>query len=419
MKLLPLAAAILGLWGGVASLTAGDETRLILTGDTRGYLSPCGCTSPMIGGIRRRASAIRSLTIPGRTVILDNGALVAKSGRQDQMKAETLAQTMADLGVTAINVGPSDALLGQGGLTQVATLSGGALTSLSISNPEGHSIAPFVSRAPFIVGGATDSPAALAGPLGDSEVALNAAVDKLIEAAGEAELKPVLMLQGGRSAAIALARRYPQLALIQYSSIGTPPAQIEYVGSTALATTGEHGKFVLKLSYEDGRISGYQRVSLGPEYKDDPAVSRFYSTYLRRVKGEALLDKLPRTETAGFAGSWSCMPCHEEATRVWKASTHRIALETLAKDRHDADPDCVSCHVVALSSKSGFKSKPATPHLAGVGCESCHGPALAHARKPLEVRLPKATAKSCVGCHNPENSPNFEFQAYWRKIAHR
>jgi hypothetical protein len=419
MKLIPAAGAILGIVGGWLSLQSSGEHIIILSGDTQGYLSPCGCTAPMIGGIRRRGSAIRNLVAPGSTTILENGGFVTGSSRQDQMKAETIVQAMAELGVTAINMGPSDARLGRGMLLQLSQLSESRLTSLSVKAPEDLALTSSVANGPFLVGGATDAPRELAGPLSAEPVALEAAVGGLVDEARAANLKPILMLQGSKGAAVRLAKAFPSLALIQYSSGGSPALALETVGSTGLASTGEHGKFVVRLSYRDGQFSGYRAVALGPALRDDPVTSRLYATYLRRVKAEKLLEKLPRVATPSFAGSWACTPCHTAATRIWKKSLHRHALETLEKAGHDRDPDCVSCHVVGLSSTKGFRSRNFTPALADVGCESCHGPALAHVARPRAVRLSKIGSKECVGCHNPQNSPNFEFDAYWRKIVHR
>lgn len=418
MKLIPSLLAVIGLAGGIASFTANQEQVLILTGDTRGYLAPCGCTEPMIGGLRRRAAAIRSLSEPGRTTILDNGAFVNGIGRQDQIKAETVAQILAQVGVDAINVAPEDARLGSGYLSQVGSLAGGKLTSLSIADPAAHSVTDLIEDGPFLIGGASSAATSLAAPLGAAPVRIRDAVKTLADAAASSGKAAVLMLQGTHEDAVSLAREFPSLALIQYSSSGTPPSSLETVGQTALVTSGDHGKYVIRIGFADGKFQGYRATPLGPEWKNDPDASRIYDTYLKRVREEKLLDKLPRKPTASYAGSWSCMPCHEQATKVWKGSHHRLALETLIREKHDADPDCVSCHVVALSSTKGFVSKARTPALAGVGCESCHGPAHAHASSPKLVKMPRITQKSCVGCHNPENSPNFRFDVYWKQIKH-
>ncbi|HVT11054.1 MAG TPA: multiheme c-type cytochrome [Fimbriimonadaceae bacterium] len=419
MKLVLVAGAVAALVAGTTALRGEAEQVVILSGDTQGYLSPCGCSSPMIGGIRRKAALVRKLSISGNTTYLENGGLVEARGRQDAIKAETLAESFEAMGVTAINVGPRDAGLGIGAILQLSQFAPGKLITLSIANPEAHYLGTTVPSGPFLVGGATEAPQAVAGSLGDSAVPLGRSVKDLVDAAETAGLKPVLMLQGSHDTAARLAHDFPDLALIEYSAFGSPPLAIETVGSTVLATPGESGKFVVALTYRDGRFGGYRSIALGPELKDDPEVSRYYAAYLRRVKEEKLIDALPRKATAAYAGSWACGSCHASATHIWKGSDHRFAFQTLRKQMHDADPDCVSCHVVGLDSTKGFRSQASTPQLAGVGCESCHGPALNHVKSPSRVKLPRITQKACLGCHNPLNSPNFEFNSYWRKIAHR
>jgi hypothetical protein len=418
MKLIPWASALAALGCGILGLQGDPGQTVILSGDTQGYLSPCGCTSPMMGGIRRRATAIRALAMPGHTTLLENGGMVDAGGRQDAMKAETIVQSLVELGVTAINLGPGDARLGAGEFAALSQMSAGKTISLSLEHPREHSIGTTVVSGPFLVGGATDAPSALVGPLGDTAVQIETAARTLVDEAREAGLKPVLMLQGSRTRAVQLAQANPELALIQYSSVGAPPDSLEMVGATAIATTGEHGKHIVRLVFRSGHFENYKSFSLGPEYADDPVVSRYYSAYLRRVSYEKLLDKLPRAATPAFAGSSKCTSCHASSARIWKRSAHQGAYETLTKQNHNFDPDCVSCHVVGLNSTKGFRSMATTPHLAGVGCESCHGPALAHSIHPKQSKLPRITSRACEGCHNPQNSPNFQFDAYWRKIAH-
>jgi hypothetical protein len=102
---------------------------------------------------------------------------------------------------------------------------------------------------------------------------------------------------------------------------------------------------------------------------------------------------------------------------VWKTSDHAHALKTLVAEAHDRDPDCVGCHVVGLDRVGGFVGAEKTPHLAHVGCESCHGPAARHVREP-QTPMPKVGAAGCSSCHDPRNSPRFSFASYWPRIQH-
>jgi hypothetical protein len=262
-------------------------------------------------------------------------------------------------------------------------------------------------------------PEAIAEGLRESVVRPDDAVARLIEEAEEASLVPILMLEGTESQAAELATRFPKLRLIQYQSTGEPDLQPRQVGNTWLVSPGEKGKSLIRLSFRGGKFSNYSVIKLGPDFEDDPHVARLYSTYQQRVDEEGLLERLPRYRTEAYAGVKTCGSCHSEALATWKDTGHGKALKTLEDDGHARDPDCVGCHVTGLDSAQGFRSRHETPDLADVGCESCHGPGLAHAIDPFKVKMPKVGAQSCVPCHTSETSPGFSFEEYWPRIAHQ
>lgn len=389
---------------------------IILGGDTDGYLSPCGCTEPMSGGIRRRAAATRLLSFGSRTLLLDNGSMAGGVSRQDQMKAQTLAQALARMGVAAINFAPGDARLGIGFALSLDGLSGHRLTSASVEQ-QTVGLLDRVEKGPFVVEAASIDADSLADSLDGRPVSADQVAQDLVDFCRAAGKTSILLLQGSQADARNLAKRCPELGLIQYRSAGDPPEHPEHVGNTLLVTTGERGKSIVRLVWNGSRFSAYQVKHLGPEVSDDPTASRLFESYLKRVESEDLLAQVPRRITAAYAGSSACASCHAEESRVWKGSAHAHALATLEAKHEGSDPECVSCHVTGLDSDSGFRTRILNPQLAFVGCESCHGPAMAHSLKP-EVKLPRVGREVCVTCHTPLNSPNFVFESYWRKIRH-
>jgi hypothetical protein len=159
----------------------------------------------------------------------------------------------------------------------------------------------------------------------------------------------------------------------------------------------------------------------------------------------------PRSEPQGgavgmgeYVGSKACKDCHVAAYKVWAKSAHAKAYDTLVKADvpRNYDPECISCHVVGwhptehVPYKSGFLGQKETPHLTDVGCESCHGPGGAHAdaevkadlvrQKALQAAMritapgrPEAEAeKTCITCHDGDNSPEFNFKTYWPYVKH-
>jgi hypothetical protein len=370
----------------------------------------------MTGGIRRRATAVHDLKKHARLVLIDTGGLGGEPGRQSEMKAETMAQSLAALDAAAVHLTARDARLGRGVISSVARLAEGRVVSTSLGQGRIEGLKPYAERGPFVIGGTSPG---VGAPLGVPTVATADAVNTLVTAAALRQKTAVLMLDGPRKEAAEIAREFPSLGAIVYRRSGWPTDQAERVGKVLLLSPGEHGKAIVRVNFDGRSFSGYTVSRLGPQYGDDPTITRYYRTYLGRVDAAHLLDQVPRSPSPEFAGSRACATCHAEATNVWLKSGHAHALATLEKDGHGRDPDCVSCHVTGLTKEGGFKSRLETPDFAFVGCESCHGPAAAHAKDPKASPLSHLGDKVCTTCHTPEQSPRFDFLTYWKKIAHK
>ncbi len=371
----------------------------------------------MIGGIKRRASGVRSLAQTSRLIVVDNGGLVAGTKRQDEIKAEALAEALAMMGADAINLGVEEANLGKDMVASIQRLSDNKLVSTQLPTPAPLGIKPFVGKNGYLIGGICMQTEPLEKTLSVKLLSPEKAASVLVLAAEKRKLKPFLLLRGSADDAKSLAEKYPKLSAIVYSGAGDPLGSPARVGKTVIITPGESGKYLVTLSQDSKGNLAYRSAALSPEYKDDPTVSATYFAYLDRVKGEKLLDQWPRVETEEFAGSETCGRCHKRAYNTWKETSHAVALESLEKVGHDFDPDCVSCHVVGLSSRVGFVSRDKTPLLANVGCESCHGPLAAHAKSPKSKR-PTKPQTSCTSCHDIGHSTSFNYETYWSKIAH-
>ncbi|MGV3613714.1 MAG: multiheme c-type cytochrome [Fimbriimonas sp.] len=417
MKIWALAFGAVGVGGALLPAPEAPWT-LVVAGDADGYLSPCGCTAPMVGGLRRRATAIRAAGPHTHIVAIDTGGLGGTPGRQGELKAETAAQVAVSLNAAAIHLTERDAALGVNSVASVAQLAEGRLVSTSLPPGSVENVVPYTERGPFLIGGASAYTQALGGPLGVTALTPTQAARSLVTAAQSRKRTSVLMLSGDRKLAVAIAQAVPGLAAVVYRSSGDPPNRMDRVGNTVLLSPGERGKHVVRVNFDGKEFAGYAPIRLGPGYADDKDASRIYSAYLRRVGRANLLDALPRSPSDPFTGTEACGTCHQKAHDIWKRSKHAGALHTLEHDGHDRDPDCVGCHVVGLDKVGGFTSRAATPHLTDVGCESCHGAGGKHASAPTTFRMPKVTELSCAPCHRPENSPNFNFLTYWKKIAH-
>jgi hypothetical protein len=436
---LPLCLVGALAWQGPAlssRQTKEAETfSVVLTGELNGHITPCGCSKPMLGGLPRRASYLRSLGEKSAVVRIENGDLTEALGRQDELKAETIIEALDLLRYDAVNLGEKDFRLGVPYLLSLQARFKGALLSANVCGMDGS---PLFKESAIItreIAGRTLR-IALVGLLSEqfAETVRSVNPDLQVKSPAEvfARLEPelaarsdvrLLLYHGPREEAEDLARRFPGVQLIAYTHAGDHPAEAQKVGTVALACGGQDGKYVTRIRFgaeKAERASDLRNVALTPDFADNTEIMQIKHSYLERVAAEDLLGKAPKVATPNgdtYAGTAACVSCHREAGQVWKASLHARAFQTLAEEKEEKDPDCVPCHVVGLERVSGFASHEKTPHLENVGCESCHGPAAKHVRDP-QVKLAPAGTASCETCHVPQHSPNFDFATYWPKIKH-
>ena len=131
-----------------------------------------------------------------------------------------------------------------------------------------------------------------------------------------------------------------------------------------------------------------------------------------------------------YAGARACAECHagthEQVMKTAHAGAFTNAL--FVAQGGQTNNLCLSCHTVGFGMPTGFISKSATPHLAGVQCENCHGPAARHAANPEDFTArPRVdiAATVCGGCHTSQSVPaqvtawHPPFYEQWNASAHR
>lgn len=176
-----------------------------------------------------------------------------------------------------------------------------------------------------------------------------------------------------------------------------------------------------------------------------------------------------------YIGAAKCAQCHPAEFKVWSGHPHSHAYEALDANANrppekkatrpslrQYDAECVVCHTTGFEYAGGFTSEKDTPHLLNNGCENCHGPGSGHAAQPFnkdllgllspwkskpEDRLPdvatltklaamkpldrgsvklppnqiqvmNAVRQTCMRCHDGENDPKFDLEAYMPKVYH-
>jgi hypothetical protein len=121
-----------------------------------------------------------------------------------------------------------------------------------------------------------------------------------------------------------------------------------------------------------------------------------------------------------YAGLQACEECHSPIVATVVQTPHAAAFANarFVADGGQTNDSCVVCHTVGAGLPTGFVSEEETPHLTGVQCENCHGPAANHAANPDDPAVrPQAdiAATVCGGCHDDPRHPTFD---EWKTSAH-
>ncbi len=432
---LPLIVVVsLGLYRPESPPNASLPLGVVFGSEINGYLTPCGCSKPMVGGIPRRGTLLNQLAKEYQLIKLENGDLTKAQNRQDELKAETLIEMLNQMGYDALNLGRYDYQLGLDYLQSLQAQFNGTILSGNVKGNGNPVFAPFTLLEKRHEGRAVKVLVVglLSDRFADAVRQRNPQLQVVSPLSALDELRPqietqgnlrILLFYGSAQEAETIAQSHPYFHMIVYANGGDGPLPTRTVGNTRLVFAGNDAKFVglAKVGGEPLGITQVEHTRLTEDFQDDPAIMQIKLGYLARVEAEDLLGMVPRRPTLTgdqFAGSRACMPCHSEDYRIWQRTAHAKAMQTLIDEKHDKDPECVVCHVVGLEFESGFKSMEKTPQLKDVGCESCHGPARRHVLDPQNNRLGKAGSESCMSCHVPAHSPGFDFETYWKKIEH-
>jgi hypothetical protein len=201
----------------------------------------------------------------------------------------------------------------------------------------------------------------------------------------------------------------------------------QLVNHSQILAAGARGEFLGQADlFEKGRklYSRYQLIPLKPDSFEKPEIKVMVSEHKEEMEsalqeeGKAELAQRPVSSPGRtvppvfpFVGEKGCQACHPREYEHWAATAHAQAYDTLVKKDKTSDPSCLACHTTGRGSpqNAGFRSE-------NVQCEACHGSAGGHpdSRKVLE----HVDEDDCRQCHNPTNSPNFNYEKFVQKILH-
>lgn len=390
------------------------ETALILSGNDLGFIRPCGCSKPVLGGIARRGGRIAAVRATEQALAFSTGNLIAETGRQQELKLESLLLAMNVMGYSGFAPGAGEFALGLEYLKQIRDLAnfafvcanvlvdGAPVFPTSVTLPgSGWSFTGLVPRDLLVQGAEVIDPAAALAAVAGATPAPNRL---LVLWNGPAEEVEHLIA--------ALPEACRKNALFAVACVGDAPRPL--AGSAPAVAVGSKGRDLVVVHADAEPF--WTSVRLEESGPVDAECDAILASYREAVRAEDLINTTPRSPAAAYAGGKACTECHEDCTSKLAKSAHMRALRTLEATQDERDPECVRCHVVGFNDTTGWT--PERPGLANVDCEACHGPSEQHAETESRHPKPHPRARDCMQCHDPDNSPQFDYKIYWKKVRH-
>jgi len=368
-----------------------QPVSFLVSCDTNGWIVPCGCTTKQSGGLLRRGTLVGKMKSANPTVVLDAGGAAAGKSDYHQVKLESILKGEMAMGVDAHNIGASEAAFGGQTFIVIGVLGPSfAAGGLQVKDPR-QSILDLIDQ-------------------------LDTPVDGKI-----------VLAYLPREPLLELAKQLPEIDVV----IGGPTGQTvapTQVGATLVTSATNKGKFVAKLKSDPAASKKWSAeiVEVDESHADDSDQIKNLADYHQVLKEAdfvapetGLSDRtLVRAQTGNhYAGNESCNKCHDKDCTHYASTKHALAWETLEIKHSHVDPYCQQCHTTGYAATGGFVSVARSPKLFDVGCESCHGPSSKHVEE-VKTRTPFVAKDQCIGCHDRENSPLFDYQPYWAKIIH-
>ncbi|MFO1020189.1 MAG: multiheme c-type cytochrome [Planctomycetales bacterium] len=453
------------------------DLMLVLSGEQKGYLEPCGCSATQSGGFSRRANFFQQLADKHWPVLpIDLGHTLLRTSReQDAIKFESILKGMREMKYAGLGIGTTELTIGPTKL-------------LEVYQPNEPDSLPFLSAnivffdapdlgtpVPFRVVTVNGVKVAITSILGkkyredlygdkngndqvkitDPAEALTKLLPKL---KAESPDLMVLLSEAPVAESKELAEKFPEFKIVLTAG-GAEDGDDKpiVVGKSWVISVGAKGKHIGGVGYYKDKPLKYELVDLDNQrFQDTPVMRELMRYYQEQIKANDLVAKTSVEKTprdSSYVGAKKCAQCHSKAYAKWQNSGHSHAYESLEKGRKGQemtwisrvhDPECLACHVTGWDPQhiirfaSGFESPEKTPNLMGQQCENCHGPGSKHVefelvykknrkttddlnqwRKEMHLDPQIAKSKVCIQCHDPDNSPKFVFEEYWKKIDHK
>ncbi len=362
--------------------------NLVYTGAMEGELEPCGCSSKTdFGGMARFAGYLQDNKEElSPYILIDAGNFSGKDTPQGRLKTEAMLKAFSAMDYDVVAFSEKEKKLPQEFLSPFT----GRYKTPAISDMPEYGRSILLKR-------------------GDLE--LNISVDP--EDYQEDRLNILLT---DRSLSEARLFKGWDIIILSSGEVIDEPLRIN---GTIILSGYPKGKRlgILTITGRNGDGWSYRHrwQVLGSDSRESSAVRSIIDEYDSGV--EKISKRVVVTITEGpYSGVLKCAECHQPFVESWEKTRHANALDSLRRAGKSGDPECLQCHTVGYGKSGGFLNNEATPGLANVQCEACHGPGREHLQdfsKPMAA----ITEETCKKCHTAQNSPDFNFMDYLKKTG--
>ena len=380
--------AAVALMVATAAFGAENTVNIIYTGSLQGQLEPCGCSPKSdFGGMARIAGWLEEHKPELEPyILLDAGNFVGEDKPQGRLKTEAMLRSFSSIHYDVIALSDKERELPEDFVSPL--LKKYKVPVISVLPGYNRSIA--LTRDSFDVNISTD-PA----------VILNDRINILLTGLPVKEVRPL--------------KGWDVIVSAANEEIEEP---LQEGGMLILSAYPKGKKLgILTIRKTDmGELNyTYRWQPVGNDLKENKNVRSILNDYDRQVAQLMKDTAIPLAGTT-YAGAEKCAECHQPFLEQWESTRHADALASLEDVGKASDPECIVCHVVGYGEKGGFFSRETTPKLANVQCESCHGLNREHINDFSPMRPVKEPV--CKICHTKENSPEFDYPVYLKKIKH-
>jgi hypothetical protein len=403
-------------------VSRASSLTILVSGDTQGLLYAADCGPGQHGGLTRRGTLVGALRRAGPLLYAEVGNAPAGNTPYDRLTFETILRGEAAMGVAAHNLGPNELALEIEELRRLASELKIPFVSTNVRDEDGR---PLAETLRFVeLAGRQVAVAGIVSPRysRESVQVLDPAVaitDALAEKRSPYDTLLVLAYLPSPELT-QLAARLPEKAVL----VGPGASDAAAVGGNVAGSVGRFGRSIVRIDL-DGQTWTSQEIAIDRSLAEERAQTEIVVAYHQQLEkldfaadttGRAIPLPIDAASSTQVAGTNSCRTCHVQECADWDTTRHALAWQSLWNRGVHFDAACQRCHTTGYGWQGGFQSAESFTAW-NVGCESCHGPSMAHVLNPA-VRTPLVAQQQCVQCHDAERSPAFDYESAWRQVQH-